>query len=965
VPTKIDREVLEGYLKCRFKGHLKLTGEHGRPSDYALLLGRSRELIQRAAADKLLSAEPGADILRDVTATLALLKQGAPVLLDATIEGDGFAVRLDALRRVSGSSRLGDFHYIPVLCHEADRPTRDQRALLELLGLILGAVQGREPESGVLFYGPECRQTKLKLRPQNKQVRRLLGQVRELGSENAPPRLRLNGHCQVCEFRDRCQEEATAKDDLSLLRGMAESEIAKWNRRGISTVTQLSCTFRPRKPRPNQTCQPHQHALQALAVRERKIYLLGTPELPTGTTRIYLDLEGDPGRGFVYLLGMLVEADGADERFAFWADTSVEEADLFRRFLAVVDRHPEAWIYTYGAYESEFLRRMIRLTGRLELTDQLLPRLVNVLSVIHAHVYFPTYSNGLKEVAGCLGFQWTEPDASGLQSIVWRRRWEETGATVWKETLITYNLEDCVALRAVTRCLDAIRPGQSASAELGSDRGHGLPPVEEATRRPTMHGWSDGIYGVPDFGFICDRAYFDYQRERVFIRTSPEVRKSRRRGRGHRVRRNRRVNRQIELTSQTCPACGAADLIRRPNGSLARLAFDLRFTRGGIRRLVTRYTTVWHHCTGCGERFLPADYLRLEEFCHGLKSWAMYEYVAHRLSLPNLANTLWECYGLPINSAQVHYMKQLLANYYEPAYNRLLQKILAGPLVHGDETDIKIRAVGKAYVWVFTNLEEVVYLYRPSREGDFLGEFFQGFGGVLVTDFYSAYDALPCAQQKCLIHLLRDFNKDLLANPWDEELKSVAATFGRLLRTIVTAVDRFGLTKRHLAKYHREVDAFFRSVARNTYHSEVTVSYQQRLLKYRDKLFTFLNHDGVPWNNNNAEHAIKAFAQYREGVDGLVTDTGLKQYLILLSIQQTCVYKGVSFLKFLLSRETDIDVFRQQQSRKRVQPNVEVYPEGSSSSRNSRKRLTPTDSVRQPGALGENQDRTAEPPPNR
>ena len=40
-----------------------------------------------------------------------------------------------------------------------------------------------------------------------------------------PPRLVLNSHCQVCEFKKRCHTEATAKDDLSLLRGMAETEV--------------------------------------------------------------------------------------------------------------------------------------------------------------------------------------------------------------------------------------------------------------------------------------------------------------------------------------------------------------------------------------------------------------------------------------------------------------------------------------------------------------------------------------------------------------------------------------------------------------------------------------------------------------------------------------------------------------------------------------------------------------------
>ncbi len=29
--------------------------------------------------------------------------------------------------------------------------------------------------------------------------------------------------------------------------------------------------------------------------------------------------------------------------------------------------------------------------------------MVNVLSVVYAHLYFPCHSNGLKDVAGCLG----------------------------------------------------------------------------------------------------------------------------------------------------------------------------------------------------------------------------------------------------------------------------------------------------------------------------------------------------------------------------------------------------------------------------------------------------------------------------------------------------------------------------------------------------------------------------------
>jgi Transposase IS66 family len=52
------------------------------------------------------------------------------------------------------------------------------------------------------------------------------------------------------------------------------------------------------------------------------------------------------------------------------------------------------------------------------------------------------------------------------------------------------------------------------------------------------------------------------------------------------------------------------------------------------------------------------------------------------------------------------------------------------------------------------------------------------------------------------------------------------------------------------------------------------------LAKNRDRLFTFLDHDGVPWNNNNAEHAIKAFARLRNIFGGTSTVKGMREYLI-------------------------------------------------------------------------------------
>ena len=232
----------------------------------------------------------------------------------------------------------------------------------------------------------------------------------------------------------------------------------------------------------------------------------------------------------------------------------------------------------------------------------------------------------------------------------------------------------------------------------------------------------------------------------------------------------------------------------------------------------------------------------------------------------------------------------MMARYYRPCYKRLLDKILSGEVLQIDETEVRLRT-GTGYVWVFTTSEEVVYMYRPTREGDFLHDLLKNFHGVLVSDFYAAYDSLECPQQKCLIHLMRDMNQELLDNPFDEELQSITGPFGTLLREIVATIDQHGLKRRYLKRHERDVAKFFQSLATQTYRSEAAEALRARLVKYQDKLFTFIKHDGVPWNNNNAENAIRRFGYYREDtcrssergwVEGLL---GLAQHLSYVSLQ--------------------------------------------------------------------------------
>ena len=501
-----------------------------------------------------------------------------------------------------------------------------------------------------------------------------------------------------------------------------------------------------------------------------------------------------------------------------------------------------------------------------------------------------------------------------------------TGNDEFKQKLLVYNAEDCRALKQVTETLEAVGQGQQGVENSW----------EEVTFEPTGRNWGKIAFVLPNLDYINKCAYFDYQHDRVCLRGSSRRRKQRTSGKR---RPWLRPTTRMEITVPKCPHCGGCHLKPHEGKGFKKQVFDLEMRPTGIARRVTEYRASHVRCTGCNRAFYPPACMRLQTYGHGLKSWAVYQYVQHQISQSKLAVLCEDFFHVRFNKADVHMVMALMAEYYRPTAKLLMQKLLAGHVIHIDETEIRLRH-GKGYVWVLTNLEEVVLLYRPSREAGFLKKLLAGFQGVIVSDFYGGYDGLPCLQQKCLIHLIRDMNKDLRTNPFDDELKALIVEFSAILQRIVETIDRHGLTSQWLIKHKPQADAFVDRVCKNDYRSQVAQGYKKRISKYRDKLFVFLEHDGVAWHNNNAEYAIKQFAEYRLIVDGNITEEGLLVFLGLLGICVTCKYKRLNFLRFLLSRERDIDVFAVERKARSRKHKMELYPKGFPRAYNRRAKYT-------------------------
>lgn len=596
----ISTELFVAFLNCKYKAYLKATGASGTASGYEMIKTSLDEKYRLRASLSFLEAIPDDRIIESPKSLDLAIQLDFHAITNACVAVDNCSVRFDVLLR-SPAGPISRRDYVPVLFTPSERVSKHDKWLLAFHGIVLSKVQGHPARFGRIVHGEAFHDSRVRIDNLTDTVEDCLEEIRSASA----PQFQLIDHCRACEFKAECQRLAIEKDDLSLLQGLSQKEISKLNNKGIFTTTQLSYTFRPRRRRKARKQRPtkHNHALQALAIRTDTIYVAQRPKLPECQTLVYVDIEGVPNREFYYLIGVHVITDGQQKSFSLWSDTKNDESKMWESFLRIIQSHREFAVMHYGAYDARAIELMAqRHGGDQALIQNLLDTCTNVLSLIYGNVYFPSYSNGLKSIASCLGFQWSDEDASGLQSLVWRHHWESNRDKVSKDKLLTYNRDDCFALRTVTEALSAISESRSVAGAKT--------PRDTVDADQLVRGWPNQYrrndFFFPELDRVNRCAYFDYQRDRVFVRTSRAARDAVRRKSRKRQRRVR-VNKTVEYPRPSqCPFCLHATVIR--HGAACKTTHDLKLLDGGIRRWVVKHVAHRYECKKCGRTFVPQEY---------------------------------------------------------------------------------------------------------------------------------------------------------------------------------------------------------------------------------------------------------------------------------------------------------------------------------------------------------------------
>ena len=327
---------------------------------------------------------------------------------------------------------------------------------------------------------------------------------------------------------------------------------------------------------------------------------------------------------------------------------------------------------------------------------------VNLLSVMFAKVYFPTFSNGIKEIARYLGFEWENPASSGLQSIIWRSQWEESGDKAAKRSLLIYNANDCEALEVVAKRLVQLQqlpesPDQSSEVVFTA-----------SLKWKHPFGFKRNTFALPDLDTINKAAYWDYQREKVYVKSNGNV-KSAFRCASRRVQ-SVRPNKTIESSrARFCSKCGGASRIYH-HAKGQKTVLDLKFTSHGIKRWVVRYKFYRYYCQNCKMTFnSPNRNWTRSKFGPEIKAYALYQNIDLRLSQEAVDRSMKKLFGLPVALGTTNNFKEEAAEKYQI---KTYKGLTGGRLLHVDETRISIRN-GPGFVRRCRNIQGSPSLEEP------------------------------------------------------------------------------------------------------------------------------------------------------------------------------------------------------------------------------------------------------------
>jgi predicted RecB family nuclease len=510
--TALDRAVAEGALS--------------KPKVWDPLLDVLRErgaILEQGYVDHLKRAGmeaikiDGIEVTDTAVAeTLAAMKRGIAVIVQAALSGGEWLGRADILRRVEKPGTLGAWSYEPVDTKLA-RETRAGSVLqLCLYADLLTAMQGCEPDNMyVVVPWSEFEPQVYRYADYAAYFRQVKRGMLDSFTATTPIEVYPNPieHCDICRWRVACDKRRRDDDHPCLVAGISKIQINELKQRGVTTTKALAALplplpWKPERGSKDSYTRVREQARIQVEAREtgqKKFELLpvepgfGLARLPEPSLGdVFLDFEGDPfigEGGLEYLIGYLFPDDaGKIDYRGRWAFTRADEKRAFEEFVDFVmarwAKFPGLHVYHYAPYEPAALKRLMgRYATREDEIDRMLRAgvFVDLYQVVRQGLRASVENYSIKTMEPFYGFvrDTRLSDANvALANLQAGLEFDDLSsiADETKATVLGYNKDDCASTIHLRNWLEGLREGLIAE---GADVARPVPgdgsPNEKVT----------------------------------------------------------------------------------------------------------------------------------------------------------------------------------------------------------------------------------------------------------------------------------------------------------------------------------------------------------------------------------------------------------------------------------------------------------------------------------------------------
>ncbi|MDO8683081.1 MAG: IS66 family transposase [Armatimonadota bacterium] len=311
---------------------------------------------------------------------------------------------------------------------------------------------------------------------------------------------------------------------------------------------------------------------------------------------------------------------------------------------------------------------------------------------------------------------------------------------------------------------------------------------------------------------------------------------------------------------------------------------------------VTDHLFIERRCGVCGKRSTPDAPDALGDMVVGKKSIGIglmsliaYLKISCRVPVGLIRQLLDSLYGLKVSNGEICELLHEIARIGKADYDELLESVRGSPVVHGDETGWREDGVN-GYLWSFSTPRARYFTYNHSRAGAVVKEVLERFVGALVADFYGGYNIYDGVKQRCWIHFLRDLKalaeKYESVAPWVESVKDI---YYRAKATV-----ELDYTDNERCKLRQGFESELLALAEGYLgvKSAPQRVLAQRIDRFLDELFPFVQYPEIPSENNAAERAVRPAVIARKISGGTRSAKGSHTHSVLRSLFETWALQG-------------------------------------------------------------------------